>query len=352
MRANNGKDVQGGLRRAHRRTEFLQHEESSMRPQQQNRRMRGRNNNNNNSNNNNGNRGKGGPNPLTRSYESNGPDVKIRGNAQQIAEKYTTLARDATSSGDRVMAENYLQHAEHYNRIIAAAQAQMPIQNFQQNRDDFDDEDGEDRDEMDFQGNGGNEQPQQGGNGSGPQPVIEGMPAEVALNGETGGDGQNRQRDGFRNRDGRDRNRDGRDRDGRDRNRDFQNRNGNGNGDYQRRDFQRGDGQRGDGQRGDGNRGEGQRRDEQRGDDQQRREPFEGQPVNEQALPLNPPQMAPVEDIAVDSLPAFLTGGGEPSAAEAPRKVRRPRKPREAAAPAAESGSDAAPDENLAPVEG
>ena len=102
-----------------------------MRPQQQNRRMRGRNNNGggggNNNNNNNNNRK--GPNPLTRNYESNGPDVKIRGSAQQIAEKYATLARDAQSSGDRVMAENYLQHAEHYNRIIAAAQAQMPIQN-------------------------------------------------------------------------------------------------------------------------------------------------------------------------------------------------------------------------------
>ena len=69
-----------------------------MRPQQQNRRMRGRNNNNNNNN-------RRGPNPLTRNYESNGPDVKIRGSAQQIAEKYTTLARDAQSSGDRVMAD-------------------------------------------------------------------------------------------------------------------------------------------------------------------------------------------------------------------------------------------------------
>src|ERR1041384_6588770 len=113
-----------------------------MRPQQQNRRMRGRNNNNNNNNN------RKGPNPLTRSYESNGPDVKIRGSAQQIAEKYATLARDAMSAGDRVMAENYLQHAEHYNRIIAAARAQMPIQNFQNNRDDFDDDLDDERDEQ------------------------------------------------------------------------------------------------------------------------------------------------------------------------------------------------------------
>ena len=89
--------------------------------------MRGRNNNGGNNNNNN----RKGPNPLSRNYESNGPDVKIRGSAQQIAEKYAALARDAMSSGDRVIAENYLQHAEHYNRIIAAAQAQMPIQNVQ-----------------------------------------------------------------------------------------------------------------------------------------------------------------------------------------------------------------------------
>lgn len=80
-----------------------------MRPNHQNRRMRGRN--------------RKGPNPLTRSYESNGPDVKVRGTPQHIAEKYTQLARDAQVSGDPVMAENYLQHAEHYIRIIITAQA-------------------------------------------------------------------------------------------------------------------------------------------------------------------------------------------------------------------------------------
>jgi hypothetical protein len=88
-----------------------------MRPGQ-NKRMRGRNNNNNNSSNNN----RKGPNPLTRSYESNGPDVKIRGTAHHIGEKYLQLARDAQSSGDPVMAESYLQHAEHYFRLIASAQ--------------------------------------------------------------------------------------------------------------------------------------------------------------------------------------------------------------------------------------
>jgi hypothetical protein len=156
-----------------------------MRPQQQNRRMRGRNNNNNNNN-------RKGPNPLTRNYESNGPDVKIRGSAQQIAEKYATLARDAHSSGDRVMAENYLQHAEHYNRIIAAAQAQMPIQHMRDQRDDLDDEN---EDDMEGVGNGvGQDQPQPSpvNHGSGPQPIIEGTPAEVALNQE--GLGQNGER--------------------------------------------------------------------------------------------------------------------------------------------------------------
>lgn len=61
-----------------------------------------------------------------RVYESNGPDVKIRGNASHVSEKYLALARDAQVSGDPVASENYLQHAEHYLRIIAAAQAQQP----------------------------------------------------------------------------------------------------------------------------------------------------------------------------------------------------------------------------------
>jgi Domain of unknown function (DUF4167) len=81
----------------------------------QNKRMRGRNR-------------KGGghhQNPLSRMYESNGQDVKIRGTASHIAEKYLQLARDAQSSGDPVAAENYYQHAEHYFRLIAAANEQL-----------------------------------------------------------------------------------------------------------------------------------------------------------------------------------------------------------------------------------
>jgi len=69
--------------------------------------------------------GGGGSFNPNRSYDSNGPEVKIRGTASHIYEKYLQLARDANASGDRVMAENYLQHAEHYFRIVAAAQAQQ-----------------------------------------------------------------------------------------------------------------------------------------------------------------------------------------------------------------------------------
>ena len=82
-------------------------------------------------------RSRKGPNPLTKTFESNGPDVKIRGTASHIAEKYTSLARDAQSSGDTIQAENYMQHAEHYLRIIAAAQ---PQQQPSENRPDVDDD--------------------------------------------------------------------------------------------------------------------------------------------------------------------------------------------------------------------
>jgi hypothetical protein len=67
-------------------------------------------------------RGRKPGNPANRTFESNGPEVKIRGNATQIHDKYLQLARDASSSGDRVRAENLYQHAEHYFRIIQANQ--------------------------------------------------------------------------------------------------------------------------------------------------------------------------------------------------------------------------------------
>ena len=68
--------------------------------------------------------GRRGPYGANHSMESNGPDVKIRGNATQLFEKYQSLARDAVSSGDRISAESYLQHAEHYYRVMTVQSAQ------------------------------------------------------------------------------------------------------------------------------------------------------------------------------------------------------------------------------------
>jgi len=105
----------------------------------------------------------GGGIPLNRNhvFDSSGPDIRVRGTAQQLFEKYLQLGRDATSGGDRVMAEGYLQYAEHYFRVLnlmnqAAAQ----------------------------QGQGG----VQGGGQAGPGPV----------NGHQGG-GQQRYRPGYQN---------------------------------------------------------------------------------------------------------------------------------------------------------
>ncbi|MGE3143528.1 MAG: DUF4167 domain-containing protein [Hyphomonadaceae bacterium] len=94
-------------------------------------------------------RGRGGGNnngrrpghSQNRTFDSNGPDVKVRGPAPHIYEKYLQLARDATSAGDRVMAENFLQHAEHYFRVIRAMQPAAPPPQFTDRYgDDFDGE--------------------------------------------------------------------------------------------------------------------------------------------------------------------------------------------------------------------
>jgi hypothetical protein len=283
--------------------------------------MRGRNNNGGGGNNNNNNRK--GPNPLTRNYESNGPDVKIRGSAQQIAEKYATLARDAQSSGDRVMAENYLQHAEHYNRIIAAAQAQLPIQSAQQNRDDFDDDGDEDRDEFDNAGNSnvGETAAPVVNHGAGPQPVIDGTPAELAFNQENGRD----------NRDNR-----GRDNDGRD----------NSGGRHRDRRPNGGYGQNG-----------------QRSDQNRRNEtPIQNEtPVQAQAVsPVEPASVAEPAPQFENFSPAALAAQAEMNeaatesgAARRPRRPRRPRVNADQVADQVDGGNDNAGGDNVnaAPAE-
>ena len=154
----------------------------------------------------------GGGNPLTRVYESNGPDVKVRGNAQTIAEKYLQLGRDAQSSSDIVMAESYFQHAEHYLRIISAAQAPNQPQQFRRQDEEFDDEDGEEG--SDSQGSDMRGQQQAEADGLGDQP---GFDSERQQPQQHNQQNYRQQRDYRDNRDqGRDQNRD----QGRDQNRD------------------------------------------------------------------------------------------------------------------------------------
>ena len=171
--------------------------------QPQNRqRSRGRGNNNRNNNNNN-------RNNMNRSMESNGPDVRIRGTASHIAEKYQQLARDSHSAGDIVAAESYWQHAEHYNRLIAVAQAAQnqarEEQRAQQEAAGTDNNSSENRADGDENKEDGNNRGRGRGrrsrnqgrdvradddagenktenvNGSGPQPTLDDTPAEVAL---------------------------------------------------------------------------------------------------------------------------------------------------------------------------
>ena len=143
-------------------------------------------------NNNNGGGGGGGNNNNpNRTFDSNGPEIKIRGSAAHVYEKYLQMARDANSAGDRVMAENYLQHAEHYFRILSAAQLQQQqYQNQNQNQ----------GGQQNYQQNGG-QRPQANGNVNGNvngngdgsmQPVIGSAPvfslAEASDDGDDEGD--------------------------------------------------------------------------------------------------------------------------------------------------------------------
>lgn len=181
-----------------------------MRPGQNNFKNRNRNRNRRHSGG--GNNGGGGGNPNNRVLDSNGPDVKLRGTAQTIAEKYMQLARDAHSSGDRVMAESYYQHADHYYRLWLAAQpAGQPIQFSRRLEEDVEDLEAGDGDEE------AHAEAASGEQAEGAEGAADAAPSE----GESGEEGQNRN---FRNRDqgGRDNRDQG--------NRDQGNRDQNGNG--------------------------------------------------------------------------------------------------------------------------
>jgi hypothetical protein len=311
--------------------------------------------------------GGGGGKPqqnANRAFDSNGPDgVKVRGNAQHVFEKYQQLARDAGSAGDRVLAENYLQHAEHYFRLLRAMQPQRSASEIL-GRDQF--ASGFD---IDFEDESG---------------------AQAAMEGETqdGGeaadaDGEGRERGGWQSRDrderrGEDRQRDDRQRD--DRPRDERPRDDRPRDDRPRDDRQRDDRQR---DRSDGRRDRGERsdRDERRGDDRPR-DRFEGRrdrddrdrsdrgerrertdrerperdpmPVTEpQAMPLVASEERPSSPMLRDAeggeshAPAFLQSSVAPrietpdAAEEGAAPAKRPRRRR--APRSFEAGSEGAP---------
>ena len=186
-------------------------------------RQRGRNRSGGGSGGGGGNSGGGGgggkpSHNVNRAFDSNGPDnVKIRGHAQHVYEKYQQLARDASGAGDRVLAENYLQHAEHYFRVLRSIQPHRTVSEII-GRDalasgfdiDFEDENGDQQEESEPSGDAG----------------------EGAQGGEERGERSDRsdRQDQQRNEGGRD----------------------------QRNDSPRNEGQRNEGQRGEGQRGDRQ----------------------------------------------------------------------------------------------
>lgn len=134
-------------------------------------------------------RGRKPQNSGNRAYDSNGPDVKIRGTATHICEKYQQLARDAITSGDRVMAENYYQHAEHYYRLIMANQVPNDGQPRPQNALGYRPDEDQDFDEDE-------------NNNDGAQPNVANQPHHQQNgNGNGGGNGDRDRRNNNRRRD-------------------------------------------------------------------------------------------------------------------------------------------------------
>lgn len=248
-------------------------------------------------------RNRKGPNPLSRSFESNGPDVKVRGTAAHIAEKYVQLARDAHTSGDPVAAESYLQHAEHYYRLLMAAQQaqQPPFQQhasggFQPRQDIVDTDDSEEFDDefdsgvMDRFTFRSPQQPQpQGGQQAG-QPYYGDRQQQGESEGGEGGDQQPRYEPrGDQPREHRYDNRGPR-----------QDRNSGDRQGYDRNNQERGD-----------NRQRFRDRDRDR-----ERQPFGDQRDQRERGPRPAPQPAVEPDVSAPGLPAFITGGRAPAPAE------------------------------------
>ena len=324
-----------------------------MRQGQQHRRGRSRNNNNGGGNHNQGhsnNNNRKGQNPLTRSFESNGPDVKIRGTPAHVAEKYVALARDAQSSGDPVLAENYLQHAEHYYRIILAYREQQGGDaggGMRQRSTGDPSVDGEFSDDEgdDFQGEGGNSQPVM--RGQEPQPGGFDSPRFDAPRFDDRPPRDNRDNNGQRHQQNRHNNRDDGGRQQGDRNepRRFQ---------QDRPDF-RGDQSRGDGRsdnrRDHQNRNEGRQdgrpafdRSDRGGEPDQRPQRFERPDRSEPVERPAPPAAAPVVEQAAPEVRRREPRPAPVPSHEQPEFLRRPvRRPRREVA--VEGAGDGSPDD-------
>ncbi|WP_208349667.1 DUF4167 domain-containing protein [Pseudaestuariivita rosea] len=104
-------------------------------------------------------------NIVNRVFDSSGPEGKVRGTPQQIIDKYSQLARDAQLSNDRVAAENFQQHAEHYTRLLGEAQREIDARREQQERENRERQAERDRDRPD-------RQPQDGDPAQSPQPDL------------------------------------------------------------------------------------------------------------------------------------------------------------------------------------
>lgn len=113
-------------------------------------------------------------NIVNRVFESSGPEGKVRGTPQQIIDKYNQLARDAQLGNDRVAAENFQQHAEHYLRMLGAAQKDQDARREQQERENRDRQAERDRERNDRSRRAeGDAQPDSTDMSNAPQPDLE-----------------------------------------------------------------------------------------------------------------------------------------------------------------------------------
>ena len=235
-----------------------------------------------------------------RAFDSNGPEgVKVRGAAQSVYEKYQQLARDATSSGDRVLAENYLQHAEHYFRVLRAIQPNRPVS-------DIVGKDAYSAYEIDFEAEP-EEQPE----------APEAAQAEAPAEGDGEGQGGEPRRDRFENRPREDRQRD-------DRPRDNQNRDGQGQG-QGRRDRWR---DRDDRPRDDRPRDDRPREDRPRDDRPRDDRPRDDRPREDRPREDRFRDERPREDRVREDRPVAAEGADQPQGEgrrERPRRERAPR---------------------------